>query len=395
MKLIPIVAFMSLAAVIGIAFRQEASATPTPESVHQPQTSAEGCSCLTGGTCTCGNCQCESVETPESKVANALDALTKQLAESQAATDERIASIEASLAATDARITESMSAPTPAIDDERLAALEARMDMLQVADSLPMFSEPIVPETAADAQPTPYEVIFKAIDLLDLKNTETLLDFGCGGDARVLIHAFHDKGCRGIGVELDSDRAASARNIVSAAGLSPWITIVEGDATTEPVEGSVGFAYLWPETLEELRPKIQELERFVSYAHAVPGLTMQRIDVPGHEPLWYWERAPEVSYAEPEVSYSERPYAVYNGRRYYSDYNPGCNCSMCRTIRSQLASRENVEQIPIQTQTPTQSAPRTSTVVTATQRQTVQRSTSGCANCSGGNCGRPRFFRRR
>lgn len=277
--------------------------------------------------------------------------------------------------------------------EERLTAIELQQDLAALVPDIsriPIEENPLqeVP-TEADAQPTPYEVIFKAIDLLDLKNTETLVDFGCG-DARVLIHAFHDTGCRGIGIELDPDRAASARNSIRVAGLSPWIEIVEGDATTASVEGSVGFVYLWPETLEELRQKLLELDRFVSYAHAVPGLTMQRIDVPGHEPLWYWERAPEVSY-------SERPYAVYNGRRYYSDYNPGCNCSMCRTIRTQLASRENVEQIPIQTaDIPTQSysAPRT-TVSTTTQRQTVQRSTSGCSNCSNGNCGRPRFRGRR
>lgn len=364
MKTLPSAAVLVCVGMFGLSFRPDLLAAPKPGSVSPTQVQAEGCSCLTGETCTCGNCRCGEA-------------------------NSELQSFTALQGDMNARIMEQLQQM-----DSRLLSIEVQQDLAALVPDIsriPIEDEPLLetPTLAADAQPTPYEVIFKAIDLLDLKNTETLLDFGCGGDARVLIHAFHDKGCRGVGIELDSDRAASARNIVSAAGLSPWIEIVEGDATTASVQGSVGFVYLWPETLEELRPKLQELDRFVSYAHAVPGLTMQRIDVPGHEPLWYWERAPEVSY-------SERPYAEYNGRRYYSDYNPGCNCSMCRTIRAQLASREHVEQIPIQTQIPAQSAPRTSTVVTATQRQTVQRSTSGCSNCSGGNCGRPmRFFRRR
>lgn len=369
MKTLPSAAVLVCVGMFGLSFRPDLLAAPKPGSVSPTQVQAEGCSCLAGETCTCGNCRCGEANSE-------LQSFTALQSDMNARIMEQLQQMEGRLTAIE--VQQDLAALVP--DISRIPIEE---NPLQEVPTLAM-----EPEKAADAQPTPYDVIFKAIDLLDLKNTETLLDFGCGGDARVLIHAFHDAGCKGVGVELDPARAASARSLVNAVGLSPWIEIVEGDATTEPVEGSVGFVYLWPETLEELRPKLVELDRFVSYAHAVPGLTMQRIDVPGHEPLWYWERAPEVSY-------SERPYAVYNGRRYYSDYNPGCNCSMCRTIRSQLASRENVEQIPIQTQIPTQSAPRTSTVVTATQRQTVQRSTSGCSNCSGGNCGRPRFRGRR
>jgi len=337
--------FGAIVVITAAAFQASSSpqaTTPTPDA---------GCACLSGGLCTCDDCRCGE----SSSILSALESL-----------------------------------------NERLEMIEAKQRVNEIAALVPDVSPPIeseplleTPTLAADAQPTPYAVVFRAIDLLDLENTETLLDFGCGPDARVLTHAFHDTGCRGVGIEIDPRRATSASNLIGAAGLSPWIEIVEGDAITTPVEGNVGFAYLWSETLAELVPQIQKLDRFVSYAHAVPGLDMQRIEVPGYEPLWYWERAPEVS-----VTYTERPYAIYQGRRYYSDYNPGCNCSMCRTIRSQLASREHVEQVPTQAP-PAQSAPRT-TVATSTPTYSVstQRSSSGCSSCANGQCNRPRRGRR-
>lgn len=357
---------------IGLALLAMTAAT-IGYRTHATETASNAANCPCGAACECGPaCNCIEFNTR-------FDQVLSQAQEYHATTFLHIEDLEGQLAEIRGDV----------------AALQVVEEVEELAVLIPDTSRPPIDdgELEADAQPTPYQAIFKAIDILDLENTETLIDFGCGPDARVLTHAFHDTGCRGVGVELDSARADSARNLVSTAGLSPWISIVEGNATTTPVDGNVGFVYLWPETLEELRPRLQELDRFVSYAHEVPGLEMQRIDVPGYEPLWYWERQPAV-----EVTYTERPYAVYNGRRYYSDYNRGCNCSMCRTIRSQLASREHVERIPVEQPREEASTQAATTSVSYTVPRTTSSSSSGCSgcsNCSGGNCRRPMLLARR
>lgn len=171
--------FLQVAAVILITL---VGGTYVQRKLHAtPEVAQEDavCNCTTGGSCICnGSCQCTKQVTAEMEMTNALSALTRQLAESQAATDARLASIETSVAsqitatqtAIDARIAEVQSATDVRIDelttnlelqmaasseddsDERFAALEARLDMIEIADDLPMFSEPMIPEPVEPAR---------------------------------------------------------------------------------------------------------------------------------------------------------------------------------------------------------------------------------------------------
>ena len=131
------------------------------------------------------------------------------------------------------------------------------------------------PSSEADVQPTPWGAVGIMLNALAPKPDEVLLDPGCGYDARLLIEACRYFGTeKAIGVEIDPEVAASAREYVEKAGLSDRIEIITGDSTKLDIQADIGIAYMWPEVLEELKPRIEKLDRFVSYGYEVPGLEM-------------------------------------------------------------------------------------------------------------------------
>jgi hypothetical protein len=185
----------------------------------------------------------------------------------------------------------------------------------------------------ADAQPTPYAEVHRILSELEPKPGETFVDFGCGYDARFCIAAASIYGVDAIGVELDPGRAESARRRVAALGLSDQIKIIEGDATAVDVDADVGVAFLWPETLEALKPNIEKLERFASVNHSVPGLKMEE-----NGDAFVWTK-PEDPPELQTVSIPFPEYASYNA--------PVCtkaNCSMCNKIRANIAAKQKTTE---------------------------------------------------
>lgn len=235
---------------------------------------------------------------------------------------------------------------------------------------------------AADVQGTPADQLSDVLGQLDLKPSDTFVDFGCG-DGRALVAAVKAYGCRAVGVEIDPEQYRQAKLAVEAAGVSDRVELILGDATEADIEGTVGFAYLWPDTLEKLAPRLQRLDRFASYQHAVPGLAMQR-----QGEAWYWQAKsgpkpdsePAVEYttervisgyqrvrmcngrqcwyesrpiyetrkvpvkkpepakaAKPEpVQRAPQPVAYWNGRAYTGRVCGSRNCTMCNSIAAQL-----------------------------------------------------------
>lgn len=222
-----------------------------------------------------------------------------------------------------------------------------------------------VPAVAAMA-PTSHEAIQFALSLYrGVRPEHTFVDIGCG-DGRVLIAAVQKWGCNGLGIELDVNQAELARRCVEAAGLSSKIKIVEGDATKLDFKADAGFAYLYPETLEALASKIANIPAFVSYQHPVAGLK-ETTTAQGK----FYSRDPVIAQATQDVP--AQRYAVWNGRTYFQEYRPGCNCAMCQSIRYQLT------------------IPRTTTVAVQAPQQTVaaaqpQRSGHFQRQCINGVC---------
>lgn len=131
----------------------------------------------------------------------------------------------------------------------------------------------------AAQEPTPDKIIADMLNLLDLDPSDKYADIGCG-DGRLLIRAYEKYGCKGVGVEIDPDKAEEARQNVKRRGLSDHISIIEGDARDndkfDPVSLKVtaASAYLYPELLQELLPKLSKIKTVASPFHEIPGLGM-------------------------------------------------------------------------------------------------------------------------
>lgn len=191
--------------------------------------------------------------------------------------------------------------------------------------------EVVAPESSNPAlAPTSHEAIQFALSMYrGMRPEHTFVDIGCG-DGRVLIAAVRKWGCRGVGYEIDPEQAALARACIEAAGLSDKITVIEQDVTDlYTIEGDAGYAFLYPETLAKLAHIIKRIPAFVSYQHPVTGLK----ETSSEHGNFY---SKEPIQAETRVV-TARPYAVWNGATYYQEYRPGCQCTMCRSIRAQLS----------------------------------------------------------
>lgn len=170
---------------------------------------------------------------------------------------------------------------------------------------------------------TPLAEVTRVVAMLP-KPRVAFVDYGCGYDARWCVAAAEQwKDVRVIGVEIDPDRAAAARERVRHLGLGDRITIIEGDATTADVQGDVAVVYLYPEVLVKMKPKLKKYKAVASYMHAIDGLTTQR----SGETWLYTPSAP--LHASPGVAY-------WGGVPYTSPVCTSPNCMMCNSIRSQI-----------------------------------------------------------
>jgi hypothetical protein len=196
-------------------------------------------------------------------------------------------------------------------------------------------------DLTADQQPTPMAAVTAGLNALKLRTDDVFVEFGCGFDARWAITAAKRGVRKAYGVEIDPVMAESARAYVKANGLEGRVEIITGDATQVDVPADVGAAYLWEDTLAELKPKIEKLDRFVSFAHPLPWVK----DVP-RDPnanIFVYSKPSAVTAtvrvpAQPTIRLVRPSVAHWNGNT-YTRAKSGCNCAMCQSIRAQLAPR--------------------------------------------------------
>lgn len=105
-------------------------------------------------------------------------------------------------------------------------------------------------------------------------------DLGCG-DGRMLTTAAAQRGCRGVGVELNAELAAMAAANVRQRGLSHLVTIRQGDATQADVrDATVLMLYLSEKgnvrILKGVEPSLQPGTRVVSYFWTIPDAAWEK-----------------------------------------------------------------------------------------------------------------------
>lgn len=120
-------------------------------------------------------------------------------------------------------------------------------------------------------QPTNMEVVQVMLQLAGVKAGDLVYDLGCG-DGRIVIAAVHDRGARGVCVDIDPKRIAEARENARAVGVADRIRFLTQDLfQTDIREATAVMLFLWPEVNLALRPKLlRELEsgaRVVSHMH--------------------------------------------------------------------------------------------------------------------------------
>ena len=121
------------------------------------------------------------------------------------------------------------------------------------------------------------EDVDKMLAMLNLTPDDYLGEIGCG-DGRICIRAAELYGVRCVGIEIDPVKAAEARRNVLTAVASHRIAdgsveIITGDAAKmTPMTISAAVVYLFPDTLDELRPVLRRIPRVVSSQHPIPGM---------------------------------------------------------------------------------------------------------------------------
>jgi SAM-dependent methyltransferase len=79
-----------------------------------------------------------------------------------------------------------------------------------------------------DFVPSPAEVVDAMLQLADVKKTDIVYDLGCG-DGRIVIEAAKRFGARGVGIDIDPDRIAEARENARKAGVEQLVTFRQED----------------------------------------------------------------------------------------------------------------------------------------------------------------------
>jgi hypothetical protein len=224
---------------------------------------------------------------------------------------------------------ERIEPPPPQISNNTIVVATLPAEYLAREPSVPaeyQLASYSAPLATGEAAHTPMAEVIRVLGLLP-KPEIGFIDFGCGYDARWCVAAAERWQCKCVGVELDPSRANAARERVRNLGLDHLITITEGDAATVPVSGDVAVAYLYPDVLARLTPRLQGSRAFASYLHQPPGISVTK-----NGDTWFYRR-------HTQVALYQQSGAVWGGQYYSGRVCNDPRCRMCNSIQRQLGQR--------------------------------------------------------
>ena len=124
---------------------------------------------------------------------------------------------------------------------------------------------------------TPIEVLEQAFHVLNINSFnehDVLFDIGCG-DARALIYVAQTFGMKCVGIEIDPDRAAEAKENILKMGLESLITIHCGNALEIDLsKATIVYLFLIERGLRKILPILQTIKhpiRVITYLYPIPG----------------------------------------------------------------------------------------------------------------------------
>ena len=108
--------------------------------------------------------------------------------------------------------------------------------------------------------PSPMHVVQRMLDVAEITPGDILYDMG-SGDGRVVIEAAKKYGIRAVGVDLNPDLVAKARENAAKEGVSHLVEFRAQDGLTVDIsEASVVTLYMFKWFNNALRPKLQQLK---------------------------------------------------------------------------------------------------------------------------------------
>jgi SAM-dependent methyltransferase len=133
----------------------------------------------------------------------------------------------------------------------RLLAVLVFFTSLAVAQTAQPKHEPDVPYV-----PTTEEAVKEMLKLADVKKTDVVYDLGCG-DGRIVIAAAKEYGARGVGIDINPERIAEAKDNAKKASVEKLVSFEENDLFDADIhEASVVTLFLLSSVNLKLRPKL-------------------------------------------------------------------------------------------------------------------------------------------
>jgi 2-polyprenyl-3-methyl-5-hydroxy-6-metoxy-1,4-benzoquinol methylase len=148
--------------------------------------------------------------------------------------------------------------------------------------------------------PTPQGVVDEMLKIANVSKNDILYDLG-SGDGRIPITAAQKYGTRGVGVDIDPDRVAEAKNNAIQAGVTDQVQFMQQDLfETDLSKATVVTLYLLQSLNIKLRPKLfKELKpgtRIVSHAFNMGNWKPEKVVRKDGRTIYYWvipEQIPE------------------------------------------------------------------------------------------------------
>jgi SAM-dependent methyltransferase len=139
--------------------------------------------------------------------------------------------------------------------------------------------------------PTPERVVATMLDLAKIGPGDVVYDLGCG-DGRIVVEAAKRGARKAVGVDIDPERIAEAREKVRAAGVGDRVEIREGDLfEMDFSDATVVTLYLLPDLNLRLRPKLLALPpgtRIVSHAFDMGDWAPREVRQVDGKTVYFW-----------------------------------------------------------------------------------------------------------
>ena len=108
--------------------------------------------------------------------------------------------------------------------------------------------------------PSPMHVVHKMIEAAEIKQGDILYDMG-SGDGRIVIEAAKQYGIKGVGIDLNPELVAKARENAAKEGVSHLVEFRAQDGLTVDIsDATVVTLYMFKWFNNALRPKLQKLK---------------------------------------------------------------------------------------------------------------------------------------